>query len=140
MKRLTVLITFCVLLVAMLLVLSGPVAAADLTIYANTPSEIRTGPIVPGTTWTFTYLLAGDQALIGVGMPATVYIVEHRTQRVAHQFSTMLLPGTGILSISPQWTCNLRVGWYDWNLWPTWSDKTKTFLAMSQSFRVVKHL
>lgn len=139
MKRLTVPM-ICVLTATVLLVLSGPAAAADLTIYANAPAEIRTGPMLQGSTWTFTYLLAGDQALIGAGMPATVYIVEHRTQRVADQFSTTLLPGSGILSVSPQWTCRLRVGWYDWTLWPAWSDATRTFLAMSQSFRVVKRL
>jgi hypothetical protein len=139
MKRLIVLVMLSVLLIATMLALSGPAAAADVTIYANTPSEIRTGPVLPGTTWTFTYLLAGDQTLIGSGVPATVYIVEHRTQRVAARFDTTLLPGSGVLSLSPRWTCTLRVGWYDWTLWPTF-PKATSFLSMSQSFRVVKHL
>jgi hypothetical protein len=140
MRRFVVLITLCLLLMATLLAVSGPAAAADVTIYANTPSDLRTGPVLPDTTWTFTYLLAGNQTLIGAGVPATVYIMEHRTQRVAAQFDTTMLPGSGVLSLTPQWTCKLRVGWYDWTLWPTFSNPATTFLSMSQSFRVVKRL
>lgn len=140
MRRLIVLITFCALLTTALFAMSGPAVAADVTIYAYTPAESRTGSMLPNTTWTFTYLLAGDQTLIGAGVPATVYIMEHRTQKVATKFGTTLLPGSGVLSLSPQWTCTLRVGWYDWTLWPTFPNQAVTFLSMSQSFRVVKHL
>lgn len=140
MRRLIVLITFCSLLIAILLAVSGPAAAADVTIHAYTPSDLRTGLMLPNTTWTFTYLLAGDQTPIGAGVPATVYIMEHRTQRVAARFDTTMLPGSGVLSLTPQWTCKLRVGWYDWTLWPTFPNPATTFLSMSQSFRVVKHL
>ncbi len=140
MRRLIALMTFCTLLIATVLALSGPAVAADVIIAANSPSDLRTGPMLPNTTWTFTYAVGGDQTLIGTGVPATVYIMEHRTQKVATTFATTLLPGSGILSLSPQWTCTLRVGWYDWTLWPTFPNPTVTFQSTSQSFRVVKRL
>lgn len=140
MKRLLALTTFAVLVIATMLLMSGPAAAWDVNINAVSPSELKTGPMIPNSTWTFTYVVSDPQALIGSGVPATVYIMEHRTQRVASTFATTLLPGSGVLSLSPQWTCNLRVGWYDWTLWPTFPSPTTTFMSISQSFRVVKHL
>jgi hypothetical protein len=140
MKPLAKIVTFSVLLIATVLALSGPAAAADVTINAYDPSALRTGSMVPHSSWTFTYVVADDRSLIGAGVPATVYIMEHRTQRVAARFDTTMLRGSGILALSPQWTCDLRVGWYDWTLWPTFPDPATTFVSISQSFRVVKHL
>ena len=93
MRRIVTIATLAVLTVAALLLLAGPAAAVDVQIAAYTPSELRTGPMVPGSTWTFTYALGSYQTPIGSGVPATVYIMEHRTQRVAARFDTTLLPG-----------------------------------------------
>jgi hypothetical protein len=134
MRRFVMIIAFAALLIAASFAMSGPALATDVAINACGPS----GQIEQGKAYTFTYVVSDPQSFIGFGVPAVVYVIQVRTHKVESQFNTTLFGGSGVLSLTPDWTCQLRPSSYTWTVWPTFPNPATTFYSICQGFTVVR--